>query len=156
MQNGFITIELGDIALLEQYRDVFLNSTLFDHYYAEDDRLRVHLMRALRDKELLVGKSGDEIVSVMEVRMTGFFGGFPYLALLGVKKGWRGMGIGHQMLAFFEEMARQAGFERTSIMASGFNPRARKLYQSLGYRRIGFLEDAFKPGISEYIYVKTL
>lgn len=156
MNHCFIRIGRADPALLEECREVFLDSVLFDRYFADDDRLRVSLRNAQEKDELFVAKSGDEIVGVMELRFTGFFGAFPYLALLGVKKGWRGMGVGHQMIAFFEEAARQLGYQRTSIMVSHFNPRARNLYQSLGYRRIGGLKDAFKEGVEENILVKKL
>lgn len=151
-----LSISWGEPEKLEEYREVFLDSLLFERYFSDDDRLRDSLRHALENRELLVAKSGAETVGVMEVRFTGFFGAFPYLALLGVKKGWRGMGVGRQMIAFFEEAARQLGYARTSIMASGFNPRARNLYQSLGYKRIGGLANAFKEGIDENIYVKEL
>lgn len=151
-----LKICLGDAARLEEYREVFFDSLLWDRYFADDDRLRGSLCAALQKRELLVAAHGEEVVGVMEVRLDGFFGGFPYLALLGVKKGWRGMGAGHQLLRFYEAMAREAGYVRASIMVSSFNPRARRLYQSVGYRKIGYLDDAFKPGNGEYILVKDL
>jgi ribosomal protein S18 acetylase RimI-like enzyme len=99
---------------------------------------------------------GGETVGVMQVQLRGFFGAFPYLALLGVRKEWRGRGAGRFMMAAFEEAARQEGCDKTSLMASSFNPRAIRLYQSLGYKKIGYLDDAFKKGIGEYIFVKRL
>lgn len=156
MNELFINIQVGKPEFLEEYRAVFLESVLFERYFSEDDRLRDSLRDALERRELLVAESGGEIVAVMEVRLNGFFGAFPYLALLGVKKGWRGMGIGHQMLRFFEEAARELGHRHISIMVSTFNPRARNLYQSYGFQKIGSLKDALKEGIEENILVKTL
>lgn len=152
----FIKVQIGDPARLEEYREVFLDSALFQRYFADDDRLRDSLRTALEQRELFVATVNGEVAGVMEVRFDGFFRAFPYLALLGVKKGWRGKGVGRQMIAFFEEAARQLGYTRVSIMVSSFNPRARSLYQSLGYKRIGLLPDAFREGIDENILVKRL
>ena len=156
MSSPYVNIALANPARLEEYRGVFFDSVLFDRYFADDDRLRTILAAALEKNELLEARVGDEVVGVMEVRLNGFFEAFPYLALLGVKKGWRKMGVGHRMLAFYEEMARQCGYQRASLMVSAFNPRAKNLYQSLGYRRIGFLPSAFKEGNDENIMVKDL
>ncbi len=151
-----VDIALANPALLEEYRAVFFDCVLYDRYFADDDRLRAILAVALEKNELLEARVGGELAGVMEVRLTGFFDAFPYLALLGVKKGWRKMGVGRQMLAFYEEMARQCGYKRVSLMVSAFNPRAKNLYQSLGYKRIGFLPSAFKEGNDENIMVKDL
>lgn len=152
----FVTFEIGKLENLEQYKEVFFDSALFHHYFQDDDRLTDSLREALQKKELFAVYHKEEIVGAMEIRFKGFFGAFPYLALLGVKKGWRGQGVGKKMLGFFEEAARQLGHSRTSLMVSGFNVRAKNLYQSLGYRKIGMLENAFKEGIDENIMVKEL
>jgi ribosomal protein S18 acetylase RimI-like enzyme len=153
-----IRLSLGVAENLGRYEEVFHNSALYSRYFADDDRLVQILRYALDHRELWVAANGggDEVIGVMHVQLTGFFGAFPYLALLGVKKEWRGKGAGRFMIAAFEEAARQSGYSRTSIMASSFNPRAARLYQSLGYKKIGYLEDAFKKGIGEHIFVKTL
>ena len=156
MKKTLVTFEAARPELLEEYRDVFLDSPLFQHYFSEDDRLRTFLRAALQNNELVAALCDGQVVGVMELRLKGFFGAFPYLALLGVKQGWRGKGIGRQMLAFFEEAARQTGCTKASLMVSHFNPRARRLYQNMGYKRIGFLPNAFKNGIDENILVKEL
>ena len=104
----------------------------------------------------MVGSVGGEDIAAMEVSMNGFFGMSPYLALLGVKKGWRGMGIGGRMLSFYEGLAREQGYSRIALMVSSFNPRARKLYQKNGFKRIGILPDAMVKGIDENIMIKEL
>ncbi|MDR1580986.1 MAG: GNAT family N-acetyltransferase [Synergistaceae bacterium] len=153
-----IRLSLGISDDIGGYEEVFRDSALYSRYFADDDRLVRTLLYALERRELWVAANGASggIIGVMQVQMTGFFGAFPYLALLGVKKEWRGKGAGRFMIAAFEEAARQGGYRKTSIMASSFNPRAANLYRSLGYKKIGYLEDAFKKGIGEYIFVKTL
>jgi ribosomal protein S18 acetylase RimI-like enzyme len=151
-------LSLGNESAFDKYKEVFYDSALYSRYFAGDDRLEKILRYALSKNELWVATNGEggEIAGVMQVQLTGFFGAFPYLALLGVKKEWRGKGAGHFLIKAFEEAARQQGYEKTSLMASSFNPRAIRLYQSLGYKKIGYLDDAFKPGIGEYIFVKRL
>jgi len=151
-------LSLGNEAYLGKYHEVFHDSALYSRYFSDDDRLEKVLRYAVSNRELWVAANGasDEIIGVMQVQLMGFFGAFPYLALLGVKKEWRSKGAGRFLIAAFEEAARQRGCEKTSLMASSFNPRAIRLYQSVGYKKIGYLDDAFKRGIGEYIFVKTL
>lgn len=151
-----LEFKIGNIEDVELYREVFLDSSLYDRYFHQDDRLEKSLREALKKRELFIAMHQSEVIAVMEIRFNGFFGAFPYLALLGVKKGWRNQGVGRRMLEFYEEAARQLGYSRSSLMVSSFNPRARNLYQSLGYKKIGMLPDAFKAGIDENIMVKDL
>jgi ribosomal protein S18 acetylase RimI-like enzyme len=153
-----IRLSLGNHDRLGAYEDVFRDSALYSRYFADDDRLARILRYAADRRELWAAANGEggEVIGVMQIQMTGFFGAFPYLALLGVSKEWRGRGAGRFMIAAFEEAARQGGYPKTSMMASSFNPRALRLYQSLGYKKIGYLDDAFKKGIGEHILVKTL
>jgi ribosomal protein S18 acetylase RimI-like enzyme len=158
MKNIDVRFSLGVADRLSVYEGVFADSALHARYFADDDRLSKILRGAAECRELWEAANGvgGETVGVMLVQLTGFFGAFPYLALLGVKKEWRGHGVGRVMIAAFEEAARQSGSSKTSLMVSSFNPRARRLYQSLGYKKIGYLDDAFKKGIGEYIMVKNL
>jgi len=151
-------LSLGTEEFLAEYEEAFQDSSLYANYFTEDDRLMRSLREALENRELWVAANGHggEIVGVMRIQMKGFFGGFPYLALVAVKRDWRGRGVGHFMLAAFEEAARQQGFEKVSLLTSSFNTRAIRLYRSLGYKKIGYLDDAFKKGIGEYIFVKSL
>jgi ribosomal protein S18 acetylase RimI-like enzyme len=54
-----------------------------------------------------------------------------------VLEAWRSNGIGTQMVHVAEEMARQRGFRRLSLGVGVDNPRARSLYERLGYRDAG-------------------
>lgn len=147
---------IGERDKIEEYKGVFLDSALYTHYLADEDMLDDMLSSALDKKQLVIASVQGEAIGAMEMRLDGFCGMFPYLALLGVKSGWRKMGVGKQMLMFFEETARQLGYSRASLMVSSFNPRARNLYQKMGYKRIGILPNAVKAGIDENIMVKDI
>ena len=136
---------------------VFLDSALYDHYFTQEGRLDRQLSTAIDRGELWVAlTSQDEVAGCMWMEPDGFFGAFPYLALLGVKKSFRGMGIGHTLLETFIGVSRSLGYRKCSLLVSHFNPRAKNLYQSLGFRKVGYVPDCILPGIHENIMVKDL
>lgn len=53
----------------------------------------------------------------------------------------RGKGIGALALKYLEEQIKAQGFQRIELGVFEFNKNAIKLYQKLGYREIGRLED---------------
>lgn len=152
-----VTITRADESRLAECREVFLDSALYDHYFTEEGRLEAQLADAVSKGELWIAlTSKNEVAGAMWIELNGFFGAFPYLALLGVKKNFRGMGVGHVLLGTFEGVARALGYRKASMLVSHFNPRARKLYQSMGYQKVGYVPDAILPGNHENIMVKTL
>lgn len=152
-----VTIQRATAERLPEIREVFLDSALYDHYFTQEGRLEGILAEAVEKGDLwLALDSHGEVVGAMQIELHGFFGAFPYLALLGVKKRFRGMGVGHTLLQVFEGVARGLGFRKASMLVSHFNPRARALYQSMGYRKVGYVPDAILPGNHENIMVKDL
>lgn len=152
-----VSIVRADQSRLAECHEVFVDSALYDHYFQEEGRLDKQLATAVERGELwLAVTSQNEVAGAMWMEPNGFFGAFPYLSLLGVKRQFRGMGIGHVLLGTFEGVARGLGFRKASMLVSHFNPRAKALYQSLGYRRVGYVPDAILPGIHENIMVKDL
>lgn len=153
-----VWIRPGDPARLEDYVDVMRDSALFDHYYAPDESvLRGVLTDALARGALLTAEnSSGEAVGLMQCDWYGMFGAWPYLALLGVKKGWRGMGVGHKLLAAFERVSREMGARQMFICVSGFNPRARALYPSQGYRRVAQIPALYRDDVTENVLMKRL
>lgn len=53
----------------------------------------------------------------------------------------RGKGIGHQAIQFLEEEIKKAGLKRVELGVFEFNTQARKLYEKLGYKEIGRIEN---------------
>ena len=152
-----VRIVRADESRLAECHEVFVDSALYDHYFVEEGRLDRHLSTALERGELWIAlDTRDQVVGAMVIELNGFFGAFPYLALLGVRKDCRGMGIGHVLLGTFEGVARKLGYRKCSMLVSHFNPRARALYQSLGYRKMGYVPDCILPGIHENIMVMDL
>lgn len=152
-----VRITKADESRLDACHAVFADSALYDHYFTQEGRLDKQLSTAISRGELWVAlTSQDEVAGCMWVAPDGFFGAFPYLSLLGVKKSFRGMGIGHVLLETFIGVSRSLGYRKCSLLVSHFNPRAKNLYQSLGFRKVGYVPDCILPGIHENIMVKDL
>ena len=150
-------ITKADESRLSACHEVFLDSPLYDHYFSQEGRLDKQLSTAISRGELWIALTAqDEVVGCMWMEPDGFFGAFPYLALLGVKKSFRGMGIGHTLVETFIGVSRSLGYRKCSLLVSHFNPRAKNLYQSLGFKKVGYVPDCILPGIHENIMVKDL
>ena len=89
-----VTIKKGVPERLEDYVDVMRDSALWDHYYVPDESLlRDTLAEGLRDGTVFIAEtSSGEAAGLMICEWKGMFGLWPYLALLGVKKNYRGNG----------------------------------------------------------------
>lgn len=59
-----------------------------------------------------------------------------YLDSLGVLPEYRNMGIGGQLLTALRDKAFAEGFERAGLLVDTENPKAERLYLSLGFERI--------------------
>ena len=152
-----VRITKADESRLSACHEVFLDSPLYDHYFSQEGRLDKQLSTAISRGELWIALTAqDEVVGCMWMEPDGFFDAFPYLALLGVKKSFRGMGIGHTLVETFIGVSRSLGYKKCSLLVSHFNPRAKNLYQSLGFKKVGYVPDCILPGIHENIMVKEL
>ena len=76
--------------------------------------------------------------------------------LLAVKENLRGRGIGQLLIHFYTEVMTGLGFEECAIIVSDWNPRARKLYDSLGFKLRKTIEDPVVGGFKDHILVKKL
>mgnify|MGYP001771496668 CR=1 FL=1 len=130
-----VQIVKADAGRLAECHAVFLDSALYDHYFAEEGRLDKQLSKAISRGELWIAE---------------------LLALLGGKKSFRDMGIGHVLLNTFIGVSKGLGYRKCSLLVSHFNPRAKQLYQSLGFQKMGYVPDCILPGIHENIMVKDL
>lgn len=60
-----------------------------------------------------------------------------YLDSLGVLPQFRGLGVGARLLTAMRERAFEQGHQRVGLIVDVDNPRAERLYSSLGWRRVG-------------------
>ena len=120
--------------------------TLTDAPSAADlDVLQSFLMQA---NEALVGPSGRRALAIfvrdtdgtMRAGLSGFTGwGWLFIQWLWVAQESRGDGLGRRLITMAEDEARVRGCRGAHI--DTFNPAALELYQTMGYRPFGALED---------------
>ena len=104
-------------------------------------------------REVYVAEEEGIIRGFVIVDMKGAFIG--YIAILCVHASTRSTGIGSQLIRFAEERIF-AETPNAFICASSFNPRARALYERLGYKPVGELPDYVIPGHYELLMRKTV
>ena len=100
------------------------------------------------------GEGGDpQVAGFAIVVMQGAFVG--YIQSIAVAARWRSRGVGSALIAYAE---RRIFREQPNVFicVSSFNPRARRLYERLGYRVVGELTDFMVRGHSEILLRKTI
>ena len=109
-------------------------------------------------REAYVAVMGDapddpSVLGFVVLVMHGAFVG--YIQSLAVDDRWRGRGIGSALMEFAEQRVLREQ-PNVFVCASSFNPGAQRLYERLGYRRVGELTDFMVAGHSEILYRKTI
>ena len=105
------------------------------------------------ERETYVAEMEGKIAGFLILNMHGGFKG--YIQTVCVVPEWRSHGIGTRLVAFAEErIFREA--PNVFICVSSFNPKARQLYERLGYHLVGELTDYIIPGCSEFMLRKTI
>ena len=103
-------------------------------------------------REVWVATVEEKIAGVMIIDLTGLLAG--YIPILAVHPDFRCRGIGTRMLEWAEERI----FRRSPnifLCVSSFNTHARKLYERLGFQRVGEFPDFLVKGHSEILMRKT-
>ena len=152
-----IVLEQAGAGRISECIEVFKGSSIWEHYFSEDDRLLRSLTKAAERGELWCAVNTDgSIAGAMRVVPRGFCGLYHYLSLIGTSASARGAGVGRFMMSEFEKMAAEDGCTKVSLMVSDFNISAMDFYCSLGYWELGVIPDAAKAGISEHVMMKNL
>jgi ribosomal protein S18 acetylase RimI-like enzyme len=104
-------------------------------------------------KEVYVAVSGNQITGFIIINMQGAFSG--YIQTICMAPDWRAKGIGRLLIDFAEKRILQ-DVPNVFMCVSSFNKEAQKLYQRLGYEKIGELKDYIVAGHSEILLRKTI
>jgi [ribosomal protein S18]-alanine N-acetyltransferase len=106
-----------------------------------------------REQEAYVALHDGLVVGFVLLVMTGALVG--YIRSVAVRDDWRSRGLGRQLVWFAEQRIHRRS-PNVFLTVSSFNPRARALYEHLGYETIGELRDYIVRGHSEWLMRKTL
>jgi ribosomal protein S18 acetylase RimI-like enzyme len=104
--------------------------------------------------DVYIASNDNTLCGAMVVHPRGL-ASYPYLKSIVVPESFRGKGIGQTLIRFAEERYISIS-KHIFICVSSFNPRARKLYENLGYKRVGELNDILIEGESEILLYKRL
>lgn len=103
--------------------------------------------------EVWVARQGGIARGFVILVLQGAFVG--YIQIVCVAADARGSGIGSRLVRFAEERIFRE-FPNVFLCVSSINPRARQLYERLGYTLVGELDDYLVRGHSEFLMRKSV
>ncbi len=136
--------------------NILQNTEMGTVYFSDRKKTENLLLQASAKRELFVALNDHEdCLGFMYYMPKGVFGSYPYLHIIAVKEEYRNQGVGKQLIKYFEENSSDYSSTKYFLTVDDMNPQARKLYESLGYQRVGELKDFYKSGITSYIMMKA-
>ncbi len=152
-----IMIIKAESRYLEDCVQALLNSELGRVYFPEEEKARRAIEEGFSKGEfyLAVNQQTKECLGFLWYIPNGAFHSFPYLHIIAVKEQYRGYGIGKKLLSFFEATISQTAGKAFLVVAD-FNPRAKQLYESIGYKEIGIIPNLYKQGVNECLMMKEI
>jgi ribosomal protein S18 acetylase RimI-like enzyme len=124
-------------------------------YFPEEEKAWTALLEGLKKQELsVVFNDNNEFIGFYWLISQGAFHSFPYLHIIAVKEEYRGRGLGKEILQYIEAQVF-AEHSKLFLVVADFNPRAKKLYEKLGYKEAGVIPDLYKAGVTEYLMMKV-
>jgi len=104
-------------------------------------------------REVFLAEYEMEPVGFVIMQTQGTFKG--YIQTIFIKESWRGRGLGKKLIQFCEDRIFKYS-PNVFICVSSFNQGALQLYEELGYKKVGALDNFLKEGYAELLYRKTL
>ena len=140
--------------------EIAKDSVLYERYFANDyrteDYVRAYFPDDGKGRLYFAETSKGERAGLMVISRNGFTNEYHYLALLCVKKEFRGQGVGAWLLEQFEQMGREDGRRKASLTVSDFNVKAFEFYKANCYYEVGIIPNALTDGIGEHLMLKDL
>ena len=151
-----IEVETMVLSDLVACQDMVARSAFFQSYGIAAEKMVSWLEAALQrpEAELHVARLGEAIAGFSWVIVDGGFDRTPYLRLLAVDDRYHRKGVGRALMDAMEE--RHAVHRDLLLLVTQTNRKARRFYESLGYQKVGLLEDYVKEGVHECIYRKSI
>ena len=131
------------------------NSELGRVYFSQEDKANKAINEGILKQEIFVAidKKGLCLGFIWLIR-NGAFHGFPYLHMIAIKEEYRNLGIGNELLNYFEKIIAESS--KAFLVVSDFNPKAKKLYEKCGYIEVGVIPNLYKSGVTEFLMMKEL
>ena len=150
-----IHIMAADMKYIDSCVEILQKSDLGKAYFSDYRKAADMLTYAVGQKNVYVALNENRKCMGFIYYMTnGVFGSYPYLHIIAVKEEYRSCGIGKQLIKYFEDNASDSSSTKYFLTVDDFNPKAKKLYENLGYKCVGELPDFYKKGINCYLMMK--
>ncbi len=151
-----INVIKADDRYLADCSAAVLNSDLGKIYFKDKKRAVQAITNGILSGEIFVAVNNDlECLGFVWLDSAGMFSRFPYLHMVAVREEFRGIGIGKILVRFFEDTVSEENTKAFLVVAD-FNPRAKALYKSLGYKEVGSIPGLYKEGVTETLMMKEL
>ena len=148
-----VNIIKGDLHYLEDCYEALMNSDIGRTYFLNFD-VRKILAEGLKNQEIDVALTNDKkCIGFIWYERYGAFGIHTYLHMIAVKEEFRGNGIGKKLIAQFEESTFRSD-NMIFLMVAAFNTKARKLYESIGYKQVGIIPGFYRKDVDECLMMK--
>lgn len=133
------------------------NSELGKVYFSSDDnKVLQAINEGVSKQEIHVALNNEGIcVGFIWFILNGAFHSFPYLHIIAVKDEFRNIGIGKKLMDYFEKVISK-GCLKAFLVVADFNPKAKQLYENIGYKEVGTIPSLYKNSISEHLMMKEL
>lgn len=136
----------------EEYKRIFDGSSLLRHY---GGYVYEWMETGLAEGNVYIAEDGNgEAVGFMWAQLKSMYAEQPYISLLGVRSDYRAHGVGQKLISYFINLYESEGYERGLIAVNDFNPRARILYEDMGFHKITSYEDAISQSNSVYLLMR--
>ncbi len=132
------------------------NSDLGRVYFSDEDKATQAIIEGISKGEILVAINNEGIcLGFIWFILNGAFHSFPYLHIIAIKEEFRNLGIGRKLLDYFEQVISK-GCPKVFLVVADFNPKAKHLYQSIGYKEVGIIPNLYKSGVTEHLMMKEI
>lgn len=150
-----IRIVKGSSEFLNDCEDALVNSELGAQYFSNEGSARKSLQEGFSRDEIYVALDNDNHCRGFFWYINdGIFHSFPYLHIIAIKPDSRGHGIGKELMRFFEDLCFDDK-SKVFLVVADFNPKAKKLYESIGYVEVGTIPSLYRKGITEHLMMKA-
>jgi ribosomal protein S18 acetylase RimI-like enzyme len=150
-----LKIVRGNIDYINDCEEALLNSELGLRYFSQIGSARKALEEGFNKKEIYVAIDDDHnCIGFIWFILNGIFHSFPYLHIVAVKKEMRGLGIGKKLIEYFEDICFK-NYSKLFLVVADFNPKAKILYESIGYREVGIIPSLYRVGMTEFLMMKV-
>jgi ribosomal protein S18 acetylase RimI-like enzyme len=125
-------------------------------YFPEEDKAIKALNEGISKGEVFIATNKEhECLGFIWFILNGAFHCFPYLHIIAVKEEFRNLGIGKKLLQYVEETTSKNS-SKLFLVVADFNPRAKRLYQNIGYKEVGTIPSLYKRGVTECLMMKEI